>query len=151
MPARPARSLEKYMPLFDRQEKKTVLDYGSGNLRNSLYLNNRGYKVYAVDLPNRIKLNSVPGLICLWPEELKKLKLKTAIVLCTFVLNLITDYERCEVMEVIAEKIMPGGYFLIETKGLSQFELDMMTIPRGFMRIDRQAGRYTHIALYQSL
>ncbi len=149
MTAKPARSLEKYLPLFEHEQKNTVLDYGSGNLRNSLYLYDRGYTVFAVDLPHRAKLNSIPRLICLMPEELRFLNIKIDIALCTFVLNLISASERSELMRVIAGKIKPGGYLLIETKGLSQFELDMLTIPRGFMRIDARDGRYTLIALYQ--
>lgn len=147
----PARSLEKFIPLFDRQKSKVVLDYGSGNLRNSIYLHRKGYRVYAVDLPHRTQLKSIPRLRCILPEEVAGLKHNIDITLCTFVLNLIPVSERNRFIKLIAEKMSPGGFFLIETKGLILSELDAMVIPKGFLRIYNDKGRYTIIVLYQKV
>ncbi|MHB9095136.1 MAG: class I SAM-dependent methyltransferase [Eubacteriales bacterium] len=146
---RPAYSLEKYLPLFDRLPRKVVLDYGSGNLRNSLFLHRRGYEVFAVDLPHKTRCKSLPRLTCVFPEDLLSINTKIGVTLCTFVLNQIPDSERIKVFETVAKKMVRGGYLLIETKGFSLFELDTLVIPRGFIRIHYQNGRYTLIALYQ--
>jgi len=146
---KPARSLIKYFPLFEKQKKKVVLDYGSGNLRNSLFLHRRGYDVYAVDLPYRIKFNSLPRLKFIWPEDLQTLNKKINLAICTFVLNLIDASQRSEAIKKIARQMTPGGYLLIETKGFLLTEIDRLVIPRGFIRVHSQGGRYTVIALYQ--
>ncbi len=147
----PANSLSKYLPLFERLKKKTVLDYGSGNLRNAIYLHRRGYRVYAVDLPDRIKTKTLPKLSFLFADELKNLSLDADIALCTFVLNLIDAHKRIEVMDTIAVNMARGGYFLVETRDLTLRDLDLLTVPRGFVRIHDQRGRYTVIALYRYL
>lgn len=149
MSARPANSLERYISLFQRQKNKTVLDYGSGNLRNSIYLQNNGYDVYAVDLPHRTKINCLPRLNCILPEELDNLTSQFGLIICTFVLNLIKESERTYFLENLTKKVIDGGYLLIETKGFSLVELDRMFIPRGFYRINYEKGRYTIIVLYR--
>lgn len=149
MLVKPARSIEKFIPLFDRQKSKVVLDYGSGNMRNSIYLHKKGYSVYAVDLPHRTQIKSLPSLSCIFPEEVVNLKQNIDITLCTFVLNLIPAAERNQFIKMIADKMSPGGFFLIETKGFTLIELDAMVIPKGFLRIYNDKGRYTVIALYQ--
>jgi len=147
----PAGSITKFLPLFEREEKKTVIDYGSGNLRNSIYLHRRGYKVYAVDLPSRVRMKPLPNLTCVFPEELKRLNLTADVVLCTFVLNQMNAKERDTFVRIISRKLCPGGYLLVETKGFLLNELDMMFIPKGFTRIHNQKGRYTVIVLYKYL
>ncbi|PKM82663.1 MAG: hypothetical protein CVU89_03960 [Firmicutes bacterium HGW-Firmicutes-14] len=149
MGTNPAGSLRKYIGLFDKQNKKVALDYGSGNLRNAVFLHRKGYEVYAVDLPHKIKIRSLPKLSCILPCELRDLNIRADIVICTFVLNLISGEERKEVLDLIAEKIVPGGYLLIETKGFSLLQLDQMIIPRGFVRVHNHRGRYTVIVLYR--
>lgn len=145
---KPAGSLEKYLPLFIKQQRKTALDYGSGNLRNSLYLCENGFEVVAVDRPGQKKI-VVPGLTFISPEELQSLKINVNIALCTFVLSLLTGGMRALVFDRLAEKTAPEGYLLIETKGLALPELDLLAVPRGFARVDTRTGRYTLIALYQ--
>ena len=151
MVTRPANSLEKYLPVFDRLPKKVVLDYGSGNLRNSMFLHRMGYDVYAVDLPQKTRFKPLPRLTCIFPEDLSQLNFKFDIALCTFVLNLISTSERVWVFETLADKMSPGGYLLIETKGLTLLELDTLIIPRGFIRVHDLRGRYTLVALYKYL
>jgi len=146
----PANSLKKYLPLFEKQKSKVVLDYGSGNLRNAIFLHRRGYRVYAVDFPNRTKIHALPRLTCVLPEELPDVDVNADIALCTFVLNLIDAPNRIPVLETIAAKMVKGGYLLIETKGFTLIELDQLIIPRGFIRIHSQYGRYTQIALYRN-
>jgi len=147
----PASSLSRYLPLFERLQKKTVLDYGSGNLRNAIYLHRRGYRVYAVDLPGRIKSKTLPRLSLLFADELKDLSLDANIALCTFVLNLIDSNKRIEVMDTIAANMASGGYFLVETRDFTLRDLDLLIVPRGFARVHDQRGRYTVIALYKYL
>lgn len=146
---KPARSLVRYLPLFEKQKKKVALDFGSGNLRNSLFLHRRGYEVFAVDLPYRIKFNTLPRLKFIWPEDLQTMDLKINLALCTFVLNLLDPPERSEAIKKIARNMVPGGYLLIETKGLSVAELDKLVIPKGFIKVHGHHGRYTVIGLYQ--
>lgn len=149
MSIQPARSLLTYLPLFQKQSGKVALDFGSGNLRNSVFLHRLGYEVYAVDLPHKMKFHPMPNFKCIIPEELGELRCKIDLALCTFVLNLITQQQRMAVLDTIAPKMKKGGYLLIETKGLSIFELDALAIPRGFARVDSRSGRYTKIILYQ--
>ena len=149
MMAAPANSLLIYCSLFDKLERKVVLDYGSGNLRNSLYMQKRGYEVYAVDLPQRLGMNFSPNLHHILPEELPKLKIEAGIALCTFVLNLIPETMRVSVLSTIAANMSWGGYFLLETAGLSLSQLDQLVVPRGFFRVHQQWGRYTVIGLYK--
>ncbi|WP_418790044.1 class I SAM-dependent methyltransferase [Phosphitispora sp. TUW77] len=147
----PANSLSRYLPLFEKLQKKTVLDYGSGNLRNAIYLHGRGYRVYAVDLPDRIKDITLPRLSFLFVDELKDFSLDVDIALCTFVLNLIDSDKRTEVMDTIAANMARGGYFLVETREFTIKELDLLIVPKGFVRVHEQRGRYTIIALYRYL
>jgi len=146
---KPARSLEKYLPLFNKLKRKVVLDYGSGNLRNSVYLYRKGYEVFAVDLPHRIKLNSIPRLTCIWPEDLHTMQTKVNLVICTFVLNLVSPDNRPNLIASMARKMNAGGFLLIETKGLSLHQIDRLILPNEFIRIHNHEGRYTVIALYQ--
>lgn len=149
MISEPAKSLKKYEPLFDKQPQKVVLDFGSGNLRNSIFLHRKGYEVFAVDLPQRMKMRSIPRLTCILPEEILSLPCKINLTLCTFVLNLISQEERNKFLNLISQKMSDGGFFLVETKGFSLSSLDSMVIPKGFVRVHHEKGRYTIIVLYQ--
>lgn len=145
----PARSLVQYLPLFQKQTGKVALDFGSGNLRNSIFLHRLGYEVYAVDLPHNVNFHPMPKFKCITPGELGDLYCKIDLALCTFVLNLISPQQRISILDAIASKMKKGGYMLIETRKLSLFDLDALAIPRGFARVHNQKGRYTHIVLYQ--
>lgn len=149
MSIQPAGSLVKYLPLFQKQIGKVALDFGSGNLRNSIFLHRLGFEVYAVDLPHHVRFHPMPKLNCITPGDLCDLYCKIDVALCTFVLNLISPQQRISFFDTIASKMKKGGYLLIETKNLSLFDLDALTIPRGFARVHNQTGRYTHIVLYQ--
>jgi len=149
MSIQPAKSLVQYLPLFQKQTGKVALDFGSGNLRNSIYLHRSGYEVYAVDLPHNVRFHPMPKLKCITPGDLSGLCCKIDLALCTFVLNLITPKQRVTTLDTIASKMKKGGYLLIETKKLSLLDLDTLAIPRGFARVHNQTGRYTHIVLYQ--
>lgn len=149
MSIQPAGSLLTYLPLFQKQMGKVALDFGSGNLRNSVFLHRLGYEVFAVDLPHKMRFHPMPNFKCITPEELDDLRCRIDLALCTFVLNLITHQQRTAILDTIAPKMKIGGYLLIETKGLSLFELDALMVPRGFARVDSKSGRYTKIVLYQ--
>lgn len=145
----PAGSLKKFLPLFEKNSNKVVLDYGAGNLRNSLYLHRRGYYVYAVDLPNRTKINVLPRLKCILPDQINQVTSDFGLILCTFVLNLIDEKDRKEFLNTVHNKISGDGYLLIETKGFSLEELDRIFLPQDFCRIHYEKGRYTVIVLYR--
>lgn len=149
MSVQPARSLVKYLPLFQKQPGRVALDFGSGNLRNSIFLHRLGYEVYAVDLPHNVNFQPMPKFKWITPGELGNLQSKIDLALCTFVLNLISPQQRTSILDKIALTMKKGGYLLIETKKLSLFDLDALVIPRGFARVHNQTGRYTHIVLYQ--
>ncbi|MDT3699739.1 MAG: class I SAM-dependent methyltransferase [Thermincola sp.] len=149
MSIQPAGSLVKYLPLFQKQTGKVALDFGSGNLRNSIFLHRLGYEVYAVDHPYNVRFHPLPNLKCITPRDVRNLCCKIDLALCTFVLNLISPQQRILIFDSIASKMKNGGFLLVETKKLSLLDLDALAIPRGFARVHNQRGRYTHIVLYQ--
>ncbi len=59
---RAATCVMRYTRFFTLAGVRRVLDYGAGLLRNSIYLAEQGFQVYAADLPDQIKALSLhPG------------------------------------------------------------------------------------------
>ncbi|GFO63975.1 hypothetical protein M1B72_07060 [Geomonas paludis] len=49
-----ALSVSKYLEFFRKKEVRSVLDYGAGTLRNSAFMAEAGFRVYAADLPVQV-------------------------------------------------------------------------------------------------
>ena len=58
-----AESVRRYSRFFKTQHAMDVLDYGTGTMRNAVYLAQEGFSVYAADLPEQVeKLRGCPAL-----------------------------------------------------------------------------------------
>ncbi len=168
-----ARSVVEYLPFFKRSGSLNVLDYGSGNLRNSIFMSEEGFKVYAADLPEqltKIRNSKAVGKIAGLLETgiLHKSKLNVDLVISTFVLNIISNQkEREKYLDNVVLNLRPGGYLLIEVKcrekgrccataarckncdkSYSREELDQFVKSYGFSRVGHYFGRYSIGALY---
>ena len=51
-----AKSIIRYSKFFRNQGAIKVLDYGAGKLRNATYLTERGFTVFAADLPEQVEM-----------------------------------------------------------------------------------------------
>lgn len=61
-----ASSVARYSPFFKKQNIRTVLDFGAGTLRNSCFLAEIGFCVYAVDVPEQVeRIRAIPCNRCL--------------------------------------------------------------------------------------
>lgn len=117
---RPATSVMRYAQFFRLARVRSVLDYGAGLLRNSLYLAGAGFEVYAADVPGQVKV------LCTHPEagqlagiltadELQEARLGVDLVISTFVFNIIeTKAQREQYLQNVKLNLRPGGFFLIE-------------------------------------
>lgn len=172
-----AKSVVRYLPFFKTRGHFNVLDYGSGNLRNSEFLSNEGFNVYAADLPEQVTrvrsnkaVDKIAGL--LETDILHKSRLNVDVVLSTFVINIISnEEERKRYLDNVVLNLRPEGYLLIEVKcrerlkikcnctgfpkcktcehSYSREELDQLLEPYGFGRVGHYFGRYSIGALYK--
>jgi len=117
---KPATSVARYSRFFIYSRVDTVLDYGTGTLRNALYLVEQGFKVYAADLPEQVKvLRSHPAVDrlagLLKVGELKQSRLGADLVISTYVFNIITrKTQRRRYLSNVVANLRPGGYLLME-------------------------------------
>lgn len=174
-----AESVRRYEPFFKKQQVMKVLDYGTGNMRNAVYLAANGFQVYAADLPEQIeKLMSCPAASCarrlLKTDELAHERLNADLVLSTYVFNIIMSQEdRHKYLATAAANLRPGGYLLIEVrcrntqsecgenckeyfscaecaKTLTHEELDLLLKPYGLQRTCHYYTKHAVAAMYQS-
>ncbi len=60
--ARVAESIRRYSTFFKKHNVTNVLDYGTGTMRNTHFLADQGFTVYAADLPEQVvKLRNCPA------------------------------------------------------------------------------------------
>lgn len=170
-----AGSVARYHRFFKKRKAYNVLDYGAGNLRNAAFLSDKGFNVYAADLPEQLRrsrsltvADNLSGL--LESGQLHKSQLNVDVVISTFVLNIISDAaERERYIRNIVKNLRPGGYLLMEVrcremskkgdcacakcstcaKSYSREELDKLLAPYGFRRLARYYGRHSLGVLYQ--
>ena len=146
---RPATSLIRYAPFFRLAEVHRVLDYGAGLLRNSLYLAEQGFEVYAADVPDQVKVLSrhpeagkLAGFLTI--GELPQTRLGADLVVSTYVFNIIVTREgRKRYLDNVASNLKPGGYFLIEVNGRSDEESCMSTLHH-YLGCHHEAKGYRH-------
>lgn len=175
----PAVSVVRYCNFFRFIDVRTVLDYGAGTLRNSLYLSGQGFTVYAADLHEQVKaLQSHPevhrlaGLLDV--RELEHTRLCVDAVLSTYVFNIITRKTmRRRYLENIVGNLRAGGYLLMElvcspryqtagdaawdryftcnasVKTFTHQQLDRVLAPYGFTRICHYYTSHALAALYR--
>lgn len=149
---RAATSVLRYSRFFTLQGIETVLDYGTGTLRNALYLAQQGMTVYAADLPQQVKvlrahpdLHRLAGLFEL--GELKESRLGVGLVLSTYVFSIIeTRAQRRYYLDNVVANLRPGGYLLIELNSRRD-EIGCGSTLQHYLSCDDRAKSYTHYEL----
>jgi hypothetical protein len=175
-----AESIRRYSVFFRKQQAVNVLDYGTGTMRNALFMANQGFKVFAADLPEQIdKLRDCSGLChierLLDTDELTNSQLNVDLVLSTYVFNIIMESShRHEYLNNAVANLKTGGYLLMEvrcrklqercdatcidnfscaecSKTLTHEELDALLNPHGLKRISHYYRSHAVSAIYQKV
>ncbi|GFO66509.1 hypothetical protein GMLC_00880 [Geomonas limicola] len=175
-----AVSITKYLRFFKHQHLRSVLDYGAGTLRNSQYLAEEGFEVYAADLPVQVERimamagrRQLAGVLA--NNELGESKLGVDLVISNYVLNIIPDgSEKSSYLKNIVLNLRPEGYLLVEVscrnqledchgtcengqkcahciKSYSHGELNDLLAPYGFRHVCHYYRRHAVAVLYQVL
>ena len=173
-----AESVRRYMTFFKKKKALDVLDYGTGTMRNALFMAAQGFRVFAADLPEQVdKLRGCPALLhverLLATDELYRSSLNVDLVLSTYVFNIIMDQgARHQYLKTAVTNLKPGGYLLMEvrcrkphencdascsdyfgcaecTKTLTHEELDTLLNPHGLKRISHYYRSHSVAAIYQ--
>jgi SAM-dependent methyltransferase len=173
-----ATSIMRYYRFFRQCNARNVLDYGAGKLRNSLFLSDEGFQVFAADLPEQIdRLKADPaagrlaGLIA--ATELEQSHLNVDLVISNFVFNIIPDGpEKQRYLDNTVRNLRRDGYLLVEVrcrqnlvpcgvgcthylkcasciKTYSHEELDRLVSPYGFRRVCHYYRHRALAAVYQ--
>lgn len=173
-----AESVTKYVPFFHHVGVGKVLDYGAGTLRNSTYLVEEGFNVFAADLPEQLaQMRARPtaqrlaGILDV--AELPQGYLHVDLVLSTYVFNIISGGDQRRYLENTVANLRLGGYLLIEVrcrrqgtecsdtcrdyfkcehcaKTYTHEELDRLLTPYGFTRISHYYREHAVSAVYRS-
>jgi len=175
-----AESVTRYSRFFKKQHVLEVLDYGTGSMRNALYLAHEGFSVYAADIPEQVeRLRDCPALLhverLLNTDELPGSNLNVDLVLSTYVFNIIMNSaERHTYLENAVTNLKSGGYLLMEvrcrrphevcdaqckdffahsecSKTLTHQELDDLLNPHGLQRISHYYRRHAVSAIFQKI
>lgn len=173
-----AESVKRYSTFFRKSQATNVLDYGTGNMRNALFMAQQGFKVIAADIPEQIaKLRDRPldSAIerLMVTDELPDSRLNVDVVLSTYVFNIImASRDRYTYLENAVSNLKPGGYLLMEvrcrkehercdptcsdyfscadcSKTLTHEELDALLNPHGLRRISHYYRSHAVSAIYQ--
>lgn len=173
-----AESVRRYSRFFKQQNAVNVLDYGTGNMRNALYLSQQGFRVYAADLPEQVEklmdypaANQVERLLV--TDELSRSSLSVDLVLSTYVFNIIMGHkERYNYLKTAVANLRHGGYLLMEVrchrpeescdsscgdhlspgacaKTFSREELDALLAPHGMQNISHYYRSHALSAIYR--
>jgi SAM-dependent methyltransferase len=173
-----AESVRRYSRFFKTQHALDVLDYGTGTMRNAVYLARNGFSVYAADLPEQVeKLRNCPALQhierLLDTDELPQSNLNVDVVLSTYVFNIIMNSAGRNIyLKNAVANLKPGGYLLMEvrcrkpheqcdtnckdfftcaecSKTLTHEELDFLINPHGLRRISHYYRSHAVAAIYR--
>jgi len=117
-----AFSVVRFVKFFQRKQLHSVLDYGAGTLRNSGFLADSGFEVYAADQPAQVERimamaghRKLAGILAV--DELEQGQLKVDLVLSNYVLNIIPDgSEKNRYLKNIYLNLRPEGYLLVEVR-----------------------------------
>lgn len=146
---KPATSIIRYTRFFRLIRANRVLDYGTGSLRNALYLTDQGFTVYAADVPEQVKvLRTDPRAAALERlldvSELVHSNLDVDLVLSTYVFNIIeTRAQRKQYLENVVANLREGGYFIIEVNSRPD-DVSCGSPLHHYMSCDDKARSYTH-------
>ena len=175
--AREAESIRRFSTFFKKHKVTSVLDYGTGTMRNTHFLADQGFRVYAADLPEQVdKLRNCPARNrverLLTTDELPDTRLNVDLVLSTYVFNIIMNQgERNRYLRNATANLKPGGYLLMEVrcrkphiecgekcsdyfscvecaKTLTHQELDQLLTPHGLRRISHYYRSHALSAIY---
>jgi cyclopropane fatty-acyl-phospholipid synthase-like methyltransferase len=175
-----AESVRRYSRFFKTQHATDVLDYGTGSMRNAVYLAQEGFSVYAADIPEQVaKLRNCPALAhverLLATDDLPQSNLNVDLVLSTYVFNIImSNSERHAYLDNAVANLRTGGYLLMEvrcrtlnelcdttckdyfsceecSKTLTHDELDVLLTPHGLRRISHYYRSHAVSAIYQKV
>jgi hypothetical protein len=173
-----AESVRRYSTFFRKRGATNVLDYGTGTMRNALFLAQQGFRVFAADLPDQVaRLQGCPAVryveSLFATGELSGSQLNVDLVLSTYVFNIIMESEeRTTYAKNAAANLKPGGYLLVEvrcrnlqercdsackdyfscvecSKTLTHEELDMFLNPHGLRRVSHYYRNHALCAMYQ--
>ncbi|MCM0081447.1 class I SAM-dependent methyltransferase [Geomonas sp. Red32] len=172
-----SEGVRRYSRFFKKQSALRVLDYGTGTMRNAIYLSREGFHVVAADLPDQVaRLSGAPALEyverLLPVEVLAESHLNVDVVLSTYVFNIIMDHASRDLyVRNIVANLRPGGYLLMETrcprlsercslachdyftstcsKTLTHEELDALFNPYGMRRISHYYRSHAVVAMYR--
>ena len=173
-----ANGVIRYAPFLTWSHVDTVLDYGTGTLRNALYLLERGFTVYAADLHDQVKIlhnhpaaRRLAGLLEV--KELERSRLGVDVVVSTYVFNIIRQrVKRRRYLDNVVANLRPGGYLLMEVgsrhdsdeygasgntyfncdnrvKTYTHSQLDRLLVPYGFRRLCHHYSSHALAAIYQ--
>jgi hypothetical protein len=173
-----AESVKRYSRFFKQQNAVNVLDYGTGNMRNALYLTNQGFAVYAADLPEQVEklrcrstTRRVKRLLA--TDELSDSSLNVDLVLSTYVFNIIMKQgERHDYLRNAVSNLRSGGYLMMEVrcrrpddacddscgdyftcgecaKTLTHHELDSLLATHGLRRVSHYYRSHALAAIYR--
>ncbi|ACH39939.1 tellurite resistance protein TehB-related SAM-dependent methyltransferase, putative [Citrifermentans bemidjiense Bem] len=149
MNIKPATSIIRYTRFFRLIRANRVLDYGTGSLRNALYLTEQGFTVYAADVLEQVKvLKAHPKAKALERlldvSELAQSDLCVDLVLSTYVFNIIeTRAQRKQYLENVVANLREGGYFLIEVNSRPD-DISCASPLHHYLSCDDKARSYTH-------
>jgi cyclopropane fatty-acyl-phospholipid synthase-like methyltransferase len=175
-----AESVRRYSTFFRKRQATNVLDYGTGTMRNALFMANQGFKVIAADLPEQIaRLQCCPAVShverLMAADELTDSRLNVDLVLSTYVFNIIMENSlRHDYLKNVVANLKPGGYLLMEVrcpklhercdtackdyfscpecaKTLTHEELDALLNPHGLRRISHYYRSHAVAAIYQKV
>lgn len=175
-----ARSIRRYNRFFQQRGIRTVLDYGAGTLRNSRFLAQQGFFVYAADVPDQMQRilrmpasSTLAGVLGI--DELEQTFLEADLVLSTYVLNIIPGgTEKWRYLKNVTLNLRNGGFLLIEArcrreedacgngcssqgscpscfKTYTHDELDSLVTPFGFRRVSHYYRRYALAVLFEKV
>jgi SAM-dependent methyltransferase len=167
MLSQPCKSIVDLVQFFKDNQVVKVLDYGAGKLRNSIYLLNKGFKVYACDTEKQIRkinslmeVNEFPYLIN--ESQLMSHRLNVDLVVSNYVLNIIEDdSDKLKYIKNTYNSLKKRGYLLLEvrrrtertprdcTKAFTKKELNNFILNCNFEKLKDYSSKRSVVFLYQ--
>jgi hypothetical protein len=140
---RPSPLVLRWAKSFPQWGIQRILDLGAGNLRNSLYLADLGFSLWAADLPAQLaRLGAnLPPVPLLDTRLLQRTRLNMDLVLCTYVINILPPKEQSSLLALARRNLKRGGYLCLEVRrknnsaslnALTPSELAAVVEPWGF-------------------
>ncbi|TDX47987.1 class I SAM-dependent methyltransferase [Orenia marismortui] len=160
-------SIRWFISSYKKDGISYILDYGAGKLRNSIYLSELGFKVYACDITDQINkirsLKKSEELYCTIDEKfLVNYRLAFDLIISNYVLNIIKkDYARKEYIRNTYLNLKRSGYLLVEVRKRTkntpdrcvtayyQQELDDMILSERFKKVDELSFSKSIVGVYR--